>query len=326
MRKINLAIIDSGVSKNHPAFRNDRIEIKNIDSESEIYEDNDGHGTAIYGILRKCSELSIHNVKVNNIEKGITTDKLIQALKYVMDNIPEIDIINLSLGVNTLENDELSTICADIVEKGVIIVAAFDNSNSISYPAAFKNVIGVISDPLCKKTTDFVYIEDNVINLAAKGELQRVCWSHPDYIMIAGSSFACAHVTTQVAKFMLQGVRGRDQILKEFKKISIATTFINNDFRRKENLFSIKKAVLFPFNKEMHSLIRFYHMLPFEITGVYDIKYSPTVGATTAHLLKDPCIKDIMVKNINELEIDQFDTMILGHTNEIQQLEPVHTK
>lgn len=47
------------------------------------------------------------------------------------------------------------------------------------------------------------------------------------------------------------------------------------------NIFKIKKAALFPFNKEMHSILRFEDKLDFEITDVYDTKYSLRVGKNT---------------------------------------------
>lgn len=86
-------------------------------------------------------------------------------------------------------------ICKKLTDKGVILVSAFDNSGTISYPAAFENVIGVISGPNCKKSSDFEYMDDTVVNVGAKGGIQRIAWKEPNYILMGGNSFACAYVT-----------------------------------------------------------------------------------------------------------------------------------
>jgi hypothetical protein len=46
-----------------------------------------------------------------------------------------------------------------------------------------------------------------MINIGAKGGIQRLAWDKPDYLMLGGNSFACAHVTVQAAQFMSQGIR-----------------------------------------------------------------------------------------------------------------------
>lgn len=220
MKKINVVIIDSGVNLTHSAFRNDEIYAKDVLDCNSSGKDEYGHGTAIYGIIRKCSEANIYNLKVNSIEKGVGVTTLIAALNYVLHNIPEADIINLSLGITSSDDDKLYEICVKLSERGVIIVSAFDNTNCFSYPAFFENVIGVTTSVKCKKTTDFVYVEDSIVNIAAKGGTQRVCWTSPEYLMLAGNSFACAHVTSQIVKIMSKGIRRKSEILKEFKKIS----------------------------------------------------------------------------------------------------------
>ncbi len=203
---------------------------------------------------------------------------------------------------------------------GTIIISAFDNAGAISYSAAFDNVIGVISGNSCRKIDDFVFIEDCIVNIAAKGSIQRVAWSVPEFIMIGGNSFACAHVTVQVVRFLMEGIQTREAILDKFKEISIKQCVLHTSGNQKQSLFPIHKAALFPFNKEMHSLIRYSDLLPFEICEIYDSKYSATVGATSAHLMKDNSVTDILVKNIREIDWNHFDTLILGHMEELSAL------
>lgn len=96
---INVVIIDSGVDLNHPAFSKDTIVALSVnDAFSAI--DEYGHGTAVYGIIRKCPGIKIINIKIPNIENGVECSGLVQALRYVLEKVPEANIINLSLGVN----------------------------------------------------------------------------------------------------------------------------------------------------------------------------------------------------------------------------------
>ena len=328
MDKMVIVIIDSGVYKNHFLFKNDIIEeyiysyennsFENVDrQENEIF----GHGTAIYNIIRECKDFArIINIRINNIENGITEETLIAVLKAVAKKFNP-NIINLSLGLNICNNySELYEQCEAITNNGGIIVSAFDNAGAISYPAAFDNVIGVITGQFCSKRNEFEYIDDTVVNIAAKGGIQRVAWTHPDYIMIGGNSFACAHVTVQVAKFILSGKTNKELILSEFKINSLKKYKIESFYKPISLDFTIKRAIIFPFNKEMHSLIRYQNLLAFDIVDVYDSKYSTNIGATTDHLLKCKNKKNFLVKNVKDICWDNFDTLILGHLEELSNL------
>lgn len=138
--------------------------------------------------------------------------------------------------------------------------------------------------------------------------------------MIGGNSFACAHVTVQVAKFLFAGKPNKDIILSEFKMISLKKYKMESSYKPISLGFSIKSAIIFPFNKEMHSLIRYQNLLAFDIVDVYDSRYSTNIGATTDHLLKCENKKDFLIKNINNVCWDNFDTLILGHLEELSNL------
>lgn len=212
-------------------------------------------------------------------------------------------------------------ICKKLTDKGVILVSAFDNSGAISYPAAFENVIGVISGPNCKKSSDFEYMDDTVVNVGAKGGIQRIAWKEPNYILMGGNSFACAYVTAQTVKLINSGLKTRDDILSSIKNEAINR--YESDMRENKSPklnFSIKKAVIFPFNKEMHSIIRYSRLLNFDVVGVYDSKYSPSLGSMTTEILKDDSVLKIKIDNVKNLKWDSFDTLIIGHTDKLSSL------
>lgn len=309
MNKLKIAILDSGVNVNHSLFKNDKTKVINYSESNLTY----GHGTAIYNIIRKVNSFSeIINFQITNNDGTIDENILIDCLSMIYQKY-NFDLINLSLGINLSERlNELEEICEKLYKKGTIIISAFDNTGSLSYPASFKNVIGVTSSELCEKVTDFVVFKDRIVNIGAKGSIQRVAWLEPNYIFIEGNSFACAHVTVQAANFLSKNKVGIKELINKFKEISQEAEFNNSCNRNKKKLFTIKNAVIFPFNKEMHSLIRYDDLLDFNIIDVYDYKYSAHLNSTTDHIMKDN-VKSFKIKNIEKIDWETFDTIIIGH-------------
>lgn len=312
MRKIKIAIVDSGVRLNHPALRGDSPYVVRK-SGLEEGKGRCGHGTAVYNIIRKTKKYAdIINFQITDENEEIDDDALLECLRMIRDKY-EFDVINLSLGLSLCNNIiQLRQICDELNSKGVVIVSAFDNLGSISYPAAFKNVIGVTSIESCRKVGDFVFFDDDVVNIGANGNLQRLAWDAPDYIVSSGNSFACAHVTVQVASLMSEGASGFSEIIDRFKKVAMYASFYDNYHFRKMPLFKIERAALFPFNKEMHSILRFYDLLPFEITNVYDIRESAHIGSSTDHIMKAD-VKAFLIKSVEDMDWESFDTIIIGN-------------
>ena len=107
MKKIKITLADSGVRSDHPAFHNDAIRGFTYLENGEIcedFEDTFGHGTAIYGIVRRVKAFAdITNIRIPNIEEGIDCDTLCSLLNYIADHV-ETDLLNLSLGVCACDN------------------------------------------------------------------------------------------------------------------------------------------------------------------------------------------------------------------------------
>lgn len=319
---VRIVIIDTGTKTDHKAFKGiplNGFSIINSQIGNDI-NDTFGHGTAIFNIIKSTMDFAtITNIKLFNSAESIEESDLIFALEYIYENI-ECDLINLSLGLSICnEYKRLYEICQKLLERGTIIVSAFDNSDSISYPAAFDNVIGVTKGFSCTKIDEFEYVDDQIINICAKGSLQRLAWINPDFIMLDGNSFACAHVTCKAAKFMYEGAKSREEVLKRFESIALKKYKCSPE-KGNSQPFLIKRAAIFPFNKEMHSLVRFSGLLNFEISDVYDVKYSGNIGAGVAHILKDDNINNYIVKNIDSINWRDIDTLILGHLDELSNL------
>lgn len=75
---------------------------------------------------------------------------------------------------------------------------------------------------------------------------------------------------------------------------------------------------MFPFNKEVHSLVKFSESLSFELQDIYDCKY---LGNIVSGLLNDTLETDYIIKDIEKLNWeDEFDTVIIGHTEMLESI------
>lgn len=148
-----VAVIDSGMSLNHPDLEGQLIQGTNILEPSESAEDTFGHGTHVAGLIGAVTsnhlgvsslsrgDVQMMPVKVMEAESGNLSD-VIKGIDYAVEQ--GVDIINLSLGTYVYR-----TALADAIEyarqEGVIVVAAAGNDDreKALYPAALDQVISV---------------------------------------------------------------------------------------------------------------------------------------------------------------------------------------
>ena len=315
----DVVIVDSGV--NQKFFTCDKnlafgIHLQKQEHSYIINQDVKdiiGHGTAIYNIIRshntnaKISILKI--MDKDNVDEMV----LIQALEYILENIT-CKIINLSLGICFIkEREKLYNVCNQIFSKGILIIAAFDNHGSISFPAVFDNVLGVVSGEDCFRVNDYNYVEHSVVNLMGKGNLQRVMWLDGKIDVREGNSFACAHITGILSNIWKKEIFDYVE-LNSYLKMNANHVFVSEEECVQLPRFVLgKRACIFPFNKEIHSLVRFERLLSFSISKLYDSKYSARVGSSTNDLLHINQPVNHIIENIEDITFDAFDMLILGH-------------
>ena len=287
----------------------------------QSFTDDVGHGTAVYSIIKshnpnvRCFHIKIFDTENNYINEDI----LLYVLNYIYENI-ECKYINMSLGIAIpMKRTELYEICQRLKEKGVILISAFDNMEVLSYPAAFDNVIGVASSSDCTRITDIIFMDHPIVNVCGKGGLQRVKWTDPKYIFTQGNSYACAHITGILSK---SSCNNMEEALLYLQNVAV------RKYTRVDNVKPISspyiskgsRAILFPFNKEMHSLVRFSHLLCVDIVDVYDVRQSARVNASTNKLLNITTVTDYTIKNIESINWESFDIFVLGHTDELRRV------
>lgn len=225
---IKIAIIDTGVDKEHPdlsikdgACFNTGVK----DGCENSFQDDNGHGTHVAGIIGAYNrempyfgvvpEATIYAIKAMDAEgKGISSD-IVKSIEWAIEK--EVDIINLSLST---END--STLLRLAIEKaydqGILVVAAAGNKGnrsgsgeSVEYPAKYDTVIGVASVNDRHRRSHFSATGKEV-EIAAPGE--RIYSTFPltldedgnpnGYAYHSGTSMAAPYVTGILALYKQQ--------------------------------------------------------------------------------------------------------------------------
>lgn len=314
---IQIAVIDSGISP-HPKYHGEFAGIHIFfDSTGTINIDNDfrddlGHGTAVNGLIHRIiPEAQLFNIRIYENEfYSECEDLLLAALDYTI-NYLNCQIVNISSGISSCKNpNKMETRLKELYDRGIIVVAAYHNVGCMSLPASSKYVIGVDSSSKISNELEYIYIENSLINVEAKGGLQRLPWKDGTYIADSGTSFATAHVSGIIAKMIQKDPNlHAKNIHEQLKKNAVQVQKICCSCGPNKPKFKIKHSVIYPYNKEMHSLARFSELLTFKINHIYTNKY----------LLKltDSMDNICDIEDVTSIKMEDFDTLILGHISEL---------
>lgn len=307
-----IAVIDSGIDQNCEAYRSvvDNYVLYENDVVKRYERDEVGHGTGVASVLydnNPKAELIVFKIFHNEIKTSQKSLYII--LDYIYCNIKElkIDFINISLGVLQWKDERLENICNKLVNEGCIIISAFDNVGAISYPASFPTVVGVDVTKEYMKKNDIYAGEDSLVSYFVPDIYYRVNSLDGKKSIVRGTSYACAKVTG-----VLSSSIDTKEKKEEFIKHILAQKNLNINNRHS---FKIKKAIIFPYNKESDVIIRNNKLLDFEVVDIFDEPLKGKIG-------KEIC--GYTVKSYKDIDFREkdIDTLILSCTDELSR----HTK
>ncbi len=219
---IIVAVLDSGIQKDHPSLKNNIIGGYNFTEEDsgnpDVFDDYLGHGTHVAGIIAAenngksavgvAPKAQLLIVKIIDSYGSGSFESLINGIKYAADWIgptgEKVNIINMSLG-GTQTNDELHRAIKYARSKGIVLVAAAGNEGDgnedtieISYPGFYKEVIQVGS--ISKNQTPSKFSNTNVnIDFVGPGENILSTHLNSDYVELTGTSMASPFVAGAAA-------------------------------------------------------------------------------------------------------------------------------
>lgn len=218
---INVAILDTGIDKNHP----DLSYVWGYDfsgANDPDPQDCDGHGTHVagtvaaldndIGVIGVAPEANLYILKIFTDEGTGSYSDAVEAIEWCIgtyyDEIPgnEIQVISMSWGSKVEYGDPgIEPWINQAYNLGIVLVGAAGNEgnfpgrgDNVIYPARYENVIAVAatdeSDSRAKWSSTGPAVE-----LSAPGVNILSTYLDGQYAYASGTSMACPHVSGTVA-------------------------------------------------------------------------------------------------------------------------------
>lgn len=224
---VTVAVIDTGIDKDHPDLAANIIGgynfvVKKGRLDTAAWDDDNGHGTHVsgtiagidndIGVIGVAPDASLYGIKVlNNRGMGYMSDVIDGILWAAEVNIgtagsPDyIDVISMSLSGPS--SSSLAAAVKTAYDAGIVIVAASGNDgySSVSYPAAYPQVISVGATDASDKVASWSNYDSN-LDLVAPGVSVYSTYKNGGYATASGTSMACPHVSGTVALLLASGV------------------------------------------------------------------------------------------------------------------------
>lgn len=209
LNQITVAVLDTGVDLQHEDLKDALVEGYNFIGNNEEPIDDVGHGTQVAGIVGAINNdkgivgvapgVKIMPVKVLDSQGTGDVMTEIKGIVWAVNN--GANVINLSLGGRRYNNgvDAFNPIEYAAIQyaigKGVIVVAAAGNySEEVSYPAAYPDVIAVTSVNQLGEISPFANYGSEV-SIAAPGEDLYSTMLGDSYQYSTGTSFSAPFIS-----------------------------------------------------------------------------------------------------------------------------------
>ncbi|MFW6206555.1 MAG: S8 family serine peptidase [Gemmatimonadota bacterium] len=209
--RVAVALVDSGVNVPHPHLPDVEggVGLDFEGRETGEYVDRLGHGTAAAAAIHeKAPSAALWAVKVFDRELATTVGALSRAIDWASER--GIRLVNLSLGTpNEFREPELDPAVARAVERGSIVVSAFEHDGRRWYPGSMDGALGVVMDVEHPRESVSVSEVDGVRVISAS-PYPRPVPGVPPGRNLNGISFAVANATGVLAGILERHPEVRD--------------------------------------------------------------------------------------------------------------------
>jgi subtilisin family serine protease len=222
---IKVAVLDSGINKNHPALKGKIHQSFNAIQPDQPIEDHYGHGTPIAGIIAArdtggemsglARHVSIYDVKVLDKKGNGKVADLVRGIHWCIEE--KVDIINISSGFQ-VDDPSLKKAVDEALSSGIIVIAAAGNTlgQEADYPARYEGVWSItsVNSNLVRSTlaargkVDFAATGTEVLSINKEGNFET----------FSGTSFAAAQISGYTAR-MLDREKSRTNGIKNMYKM-----------------------------------------------------------------------------------------------------------
>lgn len=201
-------IIDTGVDIDHPDLDVDTVLSKCFVINETSVEDNNGHGTHVagiigalnnsFGVVGVAAGVRIIALKVLNNDGEGSTSQLLRALNYVGQNANPGEVVNMSLGSDTI-SPSLDNAVRTLADEGILFSIAAGNKSekaNLSSPGRVNNpnVFTVSAIDSMGNFASFSNFGNDVVDFAAPGVAIVSTFSQGRYARLSGTSMAAPHV------------------------------------------------------------------------------------------------------------------------------------
>lgn len=200
-----VAIIDSGLERDHPALRGRVVEsvaVEMVDGEATVVPDDAGdlfgHGTACGGIiLGLAPEVELVSVRVLGADLRGKGTAFLAGLEWAVER--GVQIANLSL---SSKSAALFPAFHEVVDeayfRGTALVSAANNVTGASYPSLFSSVFSVAAHAVADPWRIY-YNPSPPVEFGAWGVDVPIAWKDGGSTVATGNSFAAPHIAGIVA-------------------------------------------------------------------------------------------------------------------------------
>lgn len=202
-----VAVIDTGLDVNHPAFQGRVVSPYNVLTGTSDVTDTEGHGTHVAGIIAGAWDKNAKaggvdpNAKIMPIKAagkngGFKASDVATGIRYAVDHGAK--VINLSLG-GPIKMPYVQDAITYAESKGVVVVAAMGNNGKekATYPAEFNDVEAVASSKGDKRSKFSNYGDRTDVSAPGENILSTVPGGQ--YGTKSGTSMASPYVAGEAA-------------------------------------------------------------------------------------------------------------------------------
>jgi hypothetical protein len=201
-------IIDSGIDFGHPDLNADSVRSRCFINGITSAADENGHGTHVagiigarnnsFGVLGVASGASLVALRVFDKDGKGTLGSIIAALNYVNSNAKAGDVVNMSLGEDTVSNI-LDQAVQNTANRGIYIAIAAGNDHKAADlfspgRANGKNIYTVAAVDSLDNFASFSNYGKDVVDFAAPGVNIPSTYLNGKYALFSGTSMAAPHV------------------------------------------------------------------------------------------------------------------------------------
>ena len=201
-------IIDTGIDFDHPDLDVDVTRSRSFLGGSTTADDENGHGTHVAGIIAAknndigvlgvASGAKVVSLRVLNAEGSGSLSAIIQALGYVNTNASAGDVVNMSLGLDTISNI-LNQQVQNTAARGIFIAIAAGNdgqpaSHFSPSGANGPNIYTVSAVDSTDRFASFSNYGNDAVDYAAPGVRILSTYKGGQYAYMSGTSMATPHV------------------------------------------------------------------------------------------------------------------------------------